>query len=101
MKSTASPSKLESDHPWVVVGDFNDWNKRVSLMIESQLRSKEVFKLMRADYPHTFPSIFPMLSLYRIFVHKLNVTRAEALRDVHWKSLSDHISLYVEVDWPV
>lgn len=90
----------ESDYPWVLVGDFNDWNKKISPMIERQLGSKEVFKLMHGDYPRTFPSFFPMLSLDRIFLHKLQCTSAVALTGKHWKKLSDHIPLYVEIEFP-
>lgn len=88
----------EGDNPWVLVGDFNDWNKKVSPMIENQLRATEVFKSMHGDYPRTFPSFFPMLSLDRIFVHKLTPVNAVALTAPHWKKLSDHIPLYVEID---
>lgn len=88
----------EGDLPWVLVGDFNDWNKKVSPMIETQLRSSEVFKAMHGDYPRTFPSFFPLLSLDRIFVHKLTPTKAVPLTGALWKKLSDHIPLYVEID---
>jgi endonuclease/exonuclease/phosphatase family metal-dependent hydrolase len=88
----------ESDYPWVLVGDFNDWNKKVSPMIEGQLGSKEVFKQLHGDYPRTFPSFMPMLSLDRIFLHKIQATKAVALTGAHWKKLSDHIPLYVEID---
>lgn len=88
----------EGDLPWVLVGDFNDWNKKVSPLIENQLSSKEVFKTLHGDYPKTFPSFFPVLSLDRVFVHKLTPVEAVPLRDGHWKKLSDHIPLYVEID---
>lgn len=91
----------EGDLPWVLVGDFNDWNKKVSPLIETQLSSKEVFKAIHGDYPKTFPSFLPMLSLDRIFVHKLQPVKAVALKEGHWKKLSDHIPLYVEIDLPV
>lgn len=92
---------VESDFPWVLVGDFNDWNKKVSPMIEGQLNSKEVFKFLHGDYPKTFPSFFPVLSLDRIFVHKLNPLTAVPLSGGHWKKLSDHLPLYVEIDLSV
>ena len=88
----------ESDSPWILVGDFTDWNKKISPMIETQLGSKEVFKTLHGDYPRTFPSFFPMLSLDRIFVHKIIPTEARALTGSHWKKLSDHLPLYAEID---
>ncbi len=91
----------ETDYPWVLVGDFNDWNKKVSPLIETQLSSKEVFKSLHGDYPKTFPSFLPLLSLDRIFIHKLTPVKALALKEGHWKKLSDHIPLYVEIDLAV
>lgn len=88
----------ENDMPWILVGDFNDWNKKISKKIESSLNAKEVFKELHGNYPATFPSFMPILSLDRIFVKKLVPINAIALQDPHWKNLSDHIPLFVEID---
>ncbi len=88
----------DRDLPWILVGDFNDWNKKVSPVIESELGAKEVFKSLHGRYPATFPSFRPLLSLDRIFTHKLTPLSAVALKDGHWKTLSDHLPLYVEID---
>jgi endonuclease/exonuclease/phosphatase family metal-dependent hydrolase len=90
--------KSENDLPWVLVGDFNDWNKKISPKIEQTLNAQEVFKELHGKYPATFPSFLPMLSLDRIFVHKLKPVHAVALKEAHWKNLSDHLPLYVEID---
>jgi endonuclease/exonuclease/phosphatase family metal-dependent hydrolase len=88
----------EKDIPWVLVGDFNDWNKKLSPKIETDLGAKEVFKSLYGTYPKTFPSFMPILSLDRIFVHKLTPITGIALTESHWKNLSDHLPLYVEID---
>lgn len=88
----------EKDIPWVMVGDFNDWNKKLSPRIEQQLGAKEVFKSLHGTYPRTFPSFAPLLSLDRIFVNNLTPITAIALKESHWKNLSDHLPLYVEID---
>lgn len=92
--------KTDEGLPWVLVGDFNDWNKKVSPRIEHHLGAKEVFKFLHGKYPPTFPSFMPTLSLDRIFVHSLTPITAIALTDSHWKNLSDHLPLYVEIDLP-
>lgn len=84
--------------PWLMVGDFNDWNKRISPLLEKRLNVAEAFKSLTGKYPKTFPSFFPLLSLDRIFVHKLELMSARVLTDVSWKGLSDHTPLYVEVE---
>ncbi len=91
----------EGDSPWVMVGDFNDWNKKVSPTIENQLSSKEVFKHLHGSYPKTFPSFMPMLSLDRIFVHKITPVSAVALSGKEWRKLSDHLPLLVEIELPI
>lgn len=84
--------------PWVLVGDFNDWNRRVSPKIETELNAVEAFKFLHGKYPPTFPSFLPMLSLDRVFLHRMKPILAQALTDVTWKRLSDHLPLYVEVE---
>ena len=88
----------EKDVPWVLVGDFNDWNKKISPRIEKTLGATEVFKKLHGKYPPTFPSFLPVLSLDRIFIHNLKPLKAEALKDSHWRNLSDHLPLYMEID---
>ncbi len=90
----------DKDLPFILVGDFNDWNKKISPMIEKELGAKEAFKTLHGKFPLTFPSFMPMLSLDRIFLHKLSATKAIPLKDAHWRKLSDHIPLYLEIDLP-
>jgi len=87
----------EKENPWVLVGDFNDWNKKISSTIENRLGAKEVFKTMTGKYPATFPSFYPMLSLDRMFIHKFKIEQAKTFQDSQWKKLSDHLPLYAEI----
>jgi endonuclease/exonuclease/phosphatase family metal-dependent hydrolase len=88
----------EAQTPWVLLGDFNDWNKKISRQIESELGVKEAFKALHGRYPPTFPSMFPVLSLDRVFLNKLKPIQALTLKEGHWKKLSDHLPLYVEAE---
>jgi endonuclease/exonuclease/phosphatase family metal-dependent hydrolase len=88
----------EAETPWVLLGDFNDWNKKVAKKIEKELGVHEAFKFLHGKYPPTFPSFMPVLSLDRVFVNKLIPIEAQTLKDTHWKKLSDHLPLYVEID---
>jgi len=90
--------KKEAETPWVLIGDFNDWNKKVSPRIEKELNAKEAFKFLHGKYPLTFPSFMPMLSLDRVFLNKITPIHAVTLKDGHWKKLSDHLPLYVELE---
>jgi endonuclease/exonuclease/phosphatase family metal-dependent hydrolase len=88
----------QSSLPWIMVGDFNDWNKKVSRVIEKDLKAVEAFKSLHGKYPLTYPSILPMLSLDRIFLHNIKPLKAMRLLDAQWKRLSDHLPLYVELE---
>src|SRR5690606_33811141 len=90
--------KAAGQIPWVLVGDFNDWNKKVSPRIEKELDAMEAFKHLHGKYPPTFPSLAPMLSLDRVFLHNVNPVSAETLRGKKWKRLSDHLPLLVEFE---
>ncbi len=90
----------EKDLPFILIGDFNDWNKRLTPTIEKELGAKEAFLNLHGKMPLTFPSFMPMLSLDRAFLHKLKASKAIALTDPHWRKLSDHIPLYLEIELP-
>lgn len=90
--------KDEKETPWVLVGDFNDWNKKVTKRIENELKVHEAFKFLHGNYPATFPSFMPMLSLDRVFLNKMTAITAVTLDHGHWKKLSDHLPLCVEIE---
>ena len=90
--------RAEAETSWVLVGDFNDWNRRISPRIERELGAEEAFKALHGRYPVTFPSLWPLLSLDRVFLHNINPLTAEVLWRSPWKSLSDHLPLLVEVE---
>lgn len=97
-KKIIADLKNDSETPWVLLGDFNDWNKKISPRIEKELNVKEAFKSLHGKYPATFPSFLPMLSLDRVFLNKMTPIQAITLKDGHWKKLSDHLPLYVELE---
>ena len=90
--------RKDAETPWVLLGDFNDWNKKIAKTIESELGVIEAFKTLHGKYPPTFPSRLPVLSLDRVFLNKMKVIKAVTLKDGHWKKLSDHLPLYVEIE---
>lgn len=90
--------KNHHNESWVLVGDFNDWNKKLCAQIESTLGAQEVFKTMNGKLSATFPSFMPILSLDRFFTHNVRGISAKVLTDEHWKSLSDHLPLLVEIE---
>lgn len=82
--------------PIILAGDFNDWNKRASENLIHELNLTEAFKKTHADYAKTFPALYPLFSLDRIYTKNIKVTLAEIPNSVIAKNLSDHLPIFIE-----
>lgn len=83
------------DLPFIIAGDFNDWNQKSSLIFEETLGMLEVHKFSKGSYARTFPSKVPILCLDRIYVKNLKIINSHVINyDQH---LSDHLPLFCEV----
>ncbi len=91
-------ANIDNHHPTLLCGDFNDWNKRASTNLLDIENLKEVHKTLHGDYGRTFPMMFPMLSLDRIYSKGLIPIKAEVLNSKEWQIISDHLPLYCELD---
>lgn len=87
---------IDSDVPLLVAGDFNDWNFRVSAFLEKHLDFQEAYMEAHGRYPKTYPSIFPLFSLDRIYYRKLSCVSAYLLQGPPWSRLSDHLPLMAD-----
>jgi len=81
------------DLPIVVAGDFNDWRQRATRVLRERLGLEEVTGVYGLRPARTFPSIFPVLRLDRIYVRGFSVVEASVHRGVPWSLLSDHLAL--------
>jgi len=93
--------------PLVVAGDFNDWRSKrggVSRALSEGLGLVEVFEEINGKPARTFPAIFPMLTLDRIYVRGLKIEEVFRLHGdvdgVKWRGLSDHVGLAVKLSRP-
>lgn len=92
------------DHktPIIIAGDFNDWNEKCVHVFENDLKMKEVHKTIHGKFAKTFPAIFPIICLDRIYVKNLLIKSSTVLEpkkeDGFWSHLSDHLPLYCEVE---
>lgn len=90
-------AQVPEDCPVILAGDFNDWRKRASRMLGTA-GFAEVFETLTGRHALTFPSHMPVLPLDRVYVRNAKPKNARVLRD--WASLSDHLGLWVELDFP-
>jgi len=79
--------------PIVVAGDFNDWRQRATRVLEDRLGLREVTSVYGLRPARTFPSIFPVLRLDRIYARGFSVIEASVHRGAPWSLLSDHLAL--------
>lgn len=81
------------DDPLILCGDFNDWNQKLSTYLEQELNLQEAYKSLNGLYAKTFPAIFPVVPLDRIYSRGFEALSAKPLKSKHWKVLSDHIPI--------
>lgn len=92
------------DHkmPFIIAGDFNDWNKKCTDVFELDLGMQEVHKTIHGKFAKTFPALFPLLCLDRIYVRNLKIKTSIILETKNKHNLlahlSDHLPLYCEVE---
>ncbi len=89
---------VDSRAPFILAGDFNDWLCVGGPLLSSTLQAEEFYYCLHRRRPKTFPSFWPILSIDRIYGRGVKVVNAEVLDDKAWRSLSDHLPLYVEVE---
>jgi len=82
--------------PLILAGDFNDLWKNASLSLNN-LGLSEVFEVTNGHHARTFPSWWPVLSLDRIYVRGVEVSKVERYAGESWRRLSDHLPLGAEL----
>lgn len=88
--------------PFVLAGDFNDWNKKCAHVFEDELQMSDVYKSVHGTFARTFPAAFPLVCLDRIYVKHFNIISARVMEPTPEHSvlehLSDHLALFCEVE---
>jgi len=90
-------SEVPADAPLIVAGDFNDWRMRAHDLLLEGAGLHEVFVTAYGAAAKTFPAIFPILSLDRIYVRNASVHLPVVLPRKPWSHLSDHAPLVAEI----
>ena len=88
---------VPADAPLIVAGDFNDWRRRANDVLLREAGLREIFLTAYGETAKTFPAIFPVLSLDRIYVRNCSVHLPVVLPRRPWSHLSDHAPLVAEI----
>lgn len=86
--------------PLIIAGDFNDWRMNASDLLVYRLGLKEAFLETKGKHARSFPSIWPALSLDRIYYRGLQCEAVKVLKGGIWNQLSDHLPLMAEFEIP-
>jgi endonuclease/exonuclease/phosphatase family metal-dependent hydrolase len=97
--STYILRELGSERHFILAGDFNDWQRLAPMRLAQELGVLNVFNQTSNPYPVTYPSVFPLLSLDRLFVRGFHVANAQVLQGTPWNTLSDHLPIVADLKY--
>ena len=83
----------------IVAGDFNDWRQKSQAILKERAGMQEIFTEAYGKPPRTFPALFPLLRLDRIYVRGAETHMPIVLSSKPWSRLSDHAPLLAEVEF--
>lgn len=89
-------SCVPAEMPLLVAGDFNDWQVQAHARLQ-RCGLHEVFVASQGRAARSFPALWPLLRLDRIYLRKLQARSARVLRHRPWSHLSDHAALLAEL----
>lgn len=90
-------STLPENAVLIVAGDFNDWRMKAHPMLAQCASLTEIFVHAFGRAVRTFPALWPLLRLDRIYVRNVVAHRPIILPSRPWAHLSDHAPLAAEV----
>lgn len=93
--------RLPSKHPSILAGDFNDWTDNVATRFEKDSGFMEIGRKLHQNPLKTFPSIWPMLPLDRIYARDLKAISLEVVHKERalQRLISDHLPLLATVSF--
>lgn len=81
----------------ILAGDFNDWSLKNHRQLEALSGFREAYREACGHFAKTWPAVFPILSLDRIYQCGLETASAKVLRNQPWTQLSDHLPVLAEL----
>lgn len=95
-------NKQSGGHQALLVGgDFNDWSSRqVNRVMDPSLQMQEAHYTLNKRFAATFPAVYPLLCMDRLYYRGLVPLSCECLDTAEWKALSDHIPLLARFGIP-
>ncbi|HMN68310.1 MAG TPA: endonuclease/exonuclease/phosphatase family protein [Bdellovibrionales bacterium] len=90
-------SATPDDCSLIVAGDFNDWKRKFSDPMASELNLQESGVAFTGKHARTFPCWAPLLPLDRVYTRKFQVHDYRVLKGEPWRKMSDHAAVVVDL----
>jgi len=88
---------IQASEPLIIAGDFNDWRRKAHKQLCRELEVTEVYQAQHGKVAATFPAMFPMLSMDRIYVRGFKICSTDVMTHTDWRSISDHCALTADL----
>ncbi|MGQ0622301.1 MAG: endonuclease/exonuclease/phosphatase family protein [Panacagrimonas sp.] len=88
---------LPGNAPLILAGDFNDWQQHAGPVLRRRAGLEEAFAGAHGRPARTFPAVWPLLRLDRIYCRNATASHPMVLSKAPWSRLSDHAGLLAEV----
>ena len=83
---------IPKDAPLIIAGDFNDWLLKAGRILHDT-HLKEVFQHSAGRHAKSFPSLFPLFCLDRIYIRGFHIQHSEIHHGRTATKVSDHVAL--------
>lgn len=90
-------SLVPPEAPLIIAGDFNDWRVKAGRILVDGLHLKEAFEQKEGRPARSFPSVFPLFRLDRIYVRGFHVQQVKVHDSAAFARVSDHAALSATV----
>lgn len=90
---------IPAHEPLIMAGDFNDWQRHLSIPLAEELGIDEAFQSFEGNHARSYPAIKPALCEDRIYFRGLTVSHVECLQGKSWRYLFDHLPLFARFDY--
>ena len=91
-------SHVPEDAPLIIAGDSNDIKGCLHGYFDRELNLQEAHVTSEGGHAKTFPALFPMLPLDRVYFRQLKVIESCPLDSDPWHKLSDHLPLFTRFE---
>jgi endonuclease/exonuclease/phosphatase family metal-dependent hydrolase len=89
--------EIDEHAPLIIAGDLNDWRKRCHRRLTEELGLQEAYEVTHGHCARTYPLVFPMLPMDRIYLRGFDVRHCDRLHGEGWRQFSDHCGLMTDL----